>query len=81
MTTVEPTFASTMPAAAAATEVSSVVFATWVVMRSRNTARDDVPGFPRSVTTPHLIEISVGVGGGWAAHLLGEHPPQRARPQ
>src|SRR5215831_12509160 len=81
MTTVEPTFASTMPAAASATDASGLVFATRVVMRSRSTGRDDVPGLPGSVTSPDLIEIDVAVWGGWPAHLLGEHSPQRARPQ
>src|SRR5215471_17730850 len=81
MTTVEPTFASTMPAAASATDASGHVFATPVVMRSRSTALDDVPGFRRSGTPTHLIEIGVAVGGGWSVHLVGEHAPQRARPQ
>src|SRR6478735_724234 len=81
MTTVEPTFASTMPVAASDTDASGLVFATRVVMRSRSTARDDVPGFPRSVTPAHLIVISVAVRSGWPAHLLGEHSPQRTRPQ
>jgi hypothetical protein len=64
-----------MAAAAAATDASDVVAATRVVMRSRSTARDDVPGLPGSVTPAHLIEISVEVGAGWPAHLLGEHFP------
>src|SRR5215831_8353456 len=81
MTTVEPTFASTMPAAASATDAPGLVVATRVVMRSRSTARHDVPGFRRSVTSPDLVEIGVAVWGGRSAHLLGEHSPQRASPQ
>src|SRR5215468_10561520 len=81
MTTADPTFASTMRAAAVATGVSGVVVATRVVMRSRSNAPDDVRGLPPSVTPSHLIEIGVAVGGGGPGEFLGEHPPERARPQ
>src|SRR5262249_2097508 len=81
MTTAEPTFASTMRAAAVATGVSGVVVATRVVIRSRSNAPDDVRVLPPSVTPSHLIEIGVAVRGGGPGEFLGEHAPGGARPQ
>jgi hypothetical protein len=64
-----------MAAAAVATDVSGVVAATRVVMRSCSTAPDDVRGLPPSVTPSHLIEIAIAVGGGRPGQFLGEHLP------